>query len=138
MGKTIGPPVSKRVPAVRRPGDNHTEEAFMKYLMMVCVEHDPVEATGEPGEDVEPWVEEMDRRRVRVMGERLHGTADWTTVRVREGEVVISDGPYTETKEFIGGFDVLDCADLDEAIEIASKHPVAKFGALELRPFWPL
>jgi hypothetical protein len=110
----------------------------MKYLMMVCVEEEPAETTGKPGEDVEPWVEEMDRRGVRVLGERLHGMADWTTVRVRGGDVVVSDGPYTETKEFIGGFDVLDCADLDEAIEIASKHPVAKFGALELRPFWPL
>jgi hypothetical protein len=114
-----------------------TEEAFMKYLMMVCVEQEPVEPTGQPGEDVEPWVEEMDRRGVRVLGDRLHGISEWTTVRVRGGEVVVSDGPYTETKEFIGGFDVIECSDLDEAIEVASKHPVAKFGALELRPFWP-
>jgi hypothetical protein len=55
---------------------------------------------------------------------------------VREGEVLVSDGPFAETKEQIGGFDILDCADLDEAIEVASKHPAASFGTLELRPFW--
>ena len=49
---------------------------------------------------------------------------------------MLTDGPFAETKEQIAGYDVLDCADLDEAIEIASKHPVAAFGMLELRPFW--
>ncbi len=109
----------------------------MKYLMMVCVENDP-ERADEPNEDVEPWVEEMDRRGVHIMGARTRPSSDWTTVRVKKGEVLISDGPFAETKEFMGGFDVIEAADLDEAIEIASKHPVAKFGALELRPFWPL
>ncbi len=110
----------------------------MKYLMMVCVEGPPDDAEPmEPGEDVEPWVEEMDRRGARIMGERIRPSGDWTTVRVKKGEVLVSDGPYAETKEFMGGFDIIDAADLDEAIEIASKHPVAKFGALELRPFWP-
>jgi hypothetical protein len=106
----------------------------MKSLMMVCVEEEPTE----PVEDVGPWAEEMDGRGVRLIGDRLRDSNSWTTVRVRKGDVVISDGPYAETKEFIGGFDVIECADLDEAIEVASKHPVAKFGALELRPFWPL
>ena len=106
----------------------------MKYLMMVCVEEEPIE----PVEDVAPWAEELDRRGARLLGDRLRGSTDWTTVRVRKGETVVSDGPYAETKEFVGGFDVIDCADLDEAIEIASRHPVAKFGALELRPFWPM
>jgi hypothetical protein len=114
--------------------DNPNEEDDMKYLMMVCVE-DPDPAAPEP---VEPWVEEMDRRGARIMGERIRPSSDWTTVRVKAGEVVVSDGPFAETKEFIGGFDVIEAADLDEAIEIAAKHPVAKFGALELRPFWPL
>ena len=56
-------------------------------------------------------------------------------MRVREGEVVLADGPFAETKELIAGFDIIDCADLDEAIEVASKHPLAKRGAMELRPF---
>jgi hypothetical protein len=54
---------------------------------------------------------------------------------VRGGEVVLADGPFAETKELIGGFDILECADLDEAIEVASKHPVAQIGAMEVRPF---
>ena len=105
----------------------------MKYLMMVHVE-DP----SPDMEPVEPWVEEMDGRGVHIMGERTRPSSDWTTVRVTGGEVVVSDGPFAETKEFIGGFDIIDAVDLAEAIEIASKHPVAKFGALELRPFWPM
>jgi hypothetical protein len=47
-----------------------------------------------------------------------------------------TDGPYAETKEQMCGFDIIDCADLDEAVEIAAKHPVAKFGMVEVRPFW--
>ena len=50
--------------------------------------------------------------------------------------MLIADGPFAETKEQIAGFDIIDCADLDEAIEVASKHPVARFGKLEVRPFW--
>jgi hypothetical protein len=50
--------------------------------------------------------------------------------------VLVSDGPFAETKEQIGGFDVLECASLDEAIEVAGKHPVTRFGAIDVRPFW--
>jgi hypothetical protein len=52
--------------------------------------------------------------------------------------LLITDGPFTESREWIAGFDILDCEGLDEAIEIASKHPMARFGRLELRPFWPI
>jgi hypothetical protein len=57
-------------------------------------------------------------------------------VRVRDGDLLITDGPFAETEEQFGGCDVIECADLDEAIEGASKHPVAKFGTIEVRPFW--
>ncbi len=103
----------------------------MKYLMLVCVDED-VEQSVDPT----PWVEEMEGRGVRRLGHRLRPVRDSTTVRVRDGEVLIADGPFAETKEQIGGFDILDCADLDEAIEVASKHPSATFGLLELRPIW--
>jgi len=63
--------------------------------------------------------------------------SDATIVRLRDKEVLIADGPFAETKEQIAGYDILECADLDEAIEVASKHPVAKFGVVEVRPFWP-
>ena len=58
-------------------------------------------------------------------------------MRVLDGQVIVVDGPFAETKEQIAGFDVLECADLDEAIDLAAKHPMARFGALEVRPFWP-
>jgi hypothetical protein len=109
----------------------------MKYLMFVCV--DEALATPEATQDIErdamAWVEEMDGRGVRLQGNRLEEISTATTVRVRAGEVVLADGPFAETKELIAGFDILECADLDEAIEVAGKHPVARIGSLEVRPF---
>ena len=109
----------------------------MKYLMFVCVDHDLVtpESTKNMGPDTLAWVEEMDGRGVRVLGHELQRNESATTVRVRGGEVVLTDGPFAETKELIAGFDILECADLDEAIEVAGKHPVARIGSLEVRPF---
>ncbi|HEU4757321.1 MAG TPA: YciI family protein, partial [Agromyces sp.] len=78
-----------------------------------------------PADDnVGEWVDELEARGVSEYGERLRPEQDATTVRVRGGEVLVVDGPFTESKESIGGFDVIDVRDLDEAIEIASKHPV--------------
>jgi hypothetical protein len=51
--------------------------------------------------------------------------------------VLVTDGPFAETKEWIASFDILDCANLDEAIDIAATHPMARFGRIEIRPFWP-
>jgi len=110
----------------------------MKYLMLVCVDRAielPAEERTTIGPRVEAWVAEMDGRGVRVQGQELADVQDATTIRVRGGEVVIADGPFAETKEQIAGFDILDCADLDEAMEVAATHPVARFGTLELRPF---
>lgn len=106
--------------------------------MLVC--RDPsIELSAEQrktiGPEVEAWVQEMDERGVRLQGQELAGVQDATTIRVRGGEVVIADGPFAETKEQIAGFDILECADLDEAMEAAGKHPVARLGSLELRPF---
>lgn len=79
--------------------------------------------------------EEMSRRGVWLLGRELDYPHKAATVRVRGGETLVSDGPFAETKEVVGGFDVLDCADLDEAIEVESKSPVAKFHPFEIRPF---
>jgi hypothetical protein len=109
-------------------------ETTMRYLLLICADED-VQVTPEEGSAV-AWVEEMDGRGVRRAGSRLRPVSDATTVRLRRGEAVISDGPFAETKEQIAGFDIIECEDLDEAIEVASKHPVAKYGAVEVRPFW--
>jgi len=106
----------------------------MKYLMLVTVDPSIRLAPGDAG-DVEPWVEEMDRRGVRLLGSPVARAENATTVRVREGGLLVTDGPYAEAKEQVVGFDLIECADLDEAIEIASKHPLARRGAMDLRPF---
>ena len=108
----------------------------MKYLLLICVDDPARKPAAEDGGDVEPWVEEMDGRGVRLLGSRTRPPADATTVRVRNGEVMLTDGPYAETKEWMAGFDVIECPDLDEDIEVASKHPMARAGMVEVRPFW--
>jgi hypothetical protein len=114
--------------------DHKKEPVAMKYMMIVCI--DPTVTAAEAGEtpDVDDWVSEMDGRGVRLEGRPL-SPDEATTVRVRNGEVLVSDGPFAETKELMVGYDMLECADLDEAIEVASKHPLARRGAMELRPF---
>jgi hypothetical protein len=69
-----------------------------------------------------------------VGGEELAPAPNATTVRLREGEVLTTDGPFAETKEQLGGFYLLDCGDLDEAIELAAQIPGAQHGVIEVRP----
>ncbi len=97
----------------------------MKYLMIVCI--DPAitvtgndsDRTSTPGS--RRWTAGASASRAGALDQR-----EATTVRVRAGEVLVSDGPFAETKEFMVGYDMLDCKDLDEAIEVASKHPLAR------------
>jgi hypothetical protein len=111
----------------------------MRYMLLVCVDESiqlsPEESAG-MDRDTLAWVAEMEGRGVRLQGAPLQSVSDATTVRMRGGEVLISDGPFAETKEQIAGFDIIECADLDEAIEVAARHPVARIGTIELRPFW--
>lgn len=111
----------------------------MKYLLFIGTPKDlelGAEDRAVVQEGVMAWIGEMEGRGVRLDGHPLVPGRDATTVRVRNGEQLIADGPFAETKEQIGGFDILECRDLDEAIEVASKHPVAKFGFVEVRAFW--
>jgi hypothetical protein len=71
-------------------------------------------------------------------GEALQGTATATTVRVRDGETLTTDGPFAETKEQLGGFYLVDCKDLDEAIEVAARIPDVRRGSIEVRPIMEL
>ncbi len=106
----------------------------MKYMMFVCTDTEPGDdQAGIP--DIEEWVADNDARGRRLDGEVLGPTSAATTVRVRGGELLVTDGPFAETKEIIVGYDILECADLDEAIEVARAHPMAWTGRLELRPF---
>ncbi|MEV6757189.1 YciI family protein [Streptomyces sp. NPDC051214] len=106
----------------------------MKYVLFVAA--DPA---GEPtDENPEAWVEKWNDRGVRVEGMPLRSVAETRTVRVREDQVLVTDGPFAETTEWIAGYDLIEAADLDEAIEVAASHPMATSGRIEIRPVEPL
>jgi hypothetical protein len=119
----------------------------MKYLLLVCVEQPPSTpeeteedlADSEAGgdDDIQRWFAEIDKRGSRLIGSQVTLPATAATVRVRQGQVIISDGPFAETKEWMAGFDVIECPSMTDAVEIAALHPVAAFGMIEVRPFMP-
>lgn len=108
----------------------------MRFMMFVCSDPQP-DATPEAPEEIHGWVDDVDRRGKRITGDRLRPPVEGKTVRVRGGRKLVTDGPFTESKEVILGFDILECESMDEAIEIAAKHPMARAGRLEIRAFWP-
>jgi hypothetical protein len=109
----------------------------MKYMLMFW-DDDSAEAPAEVGEDsltaIRSWVEEMTSRGIRLHGSALSYATEASIVRVRDGKMLVSDGPYAETKEQIGGYDLIECADLDTAIEVAAAHPLASTATVEVRP----
>ncbi|MEV0455326.1 YciI family protein [Catellatospora methionotrophica] len=105
----------------------------MKYLMFVCTDTEP-DTDPAPEPDINAWVDKHDASGQRLRGMGLGPKSTATTVRVRNGQTLVSDGPFAETKELIVGFDLLECADLDEAIEVARAHPMARGGRIEIRP----
>jgi hypothetical protein len=111
----------------------------MKYMLIHCVD-ESLELSADEVTAVEAslasWIEDTVARGVNLHGSRLQPTSDATTVRMRNDEVLIADGPFAETKEQIGGYDVIECANLDEAIAVAAEHPTARIGTIEVRPFW--
>ncbi len=115
----------------------------MRYILLICTEEAGFEAMS-PEERFamdaayRDFTEEQAGRGVLQGGERLRPTTDATTVRVRDGEVLTSDGPFAETKEQIGGYYMVDCKNLDEAIEIAARIPAAGHGSIEVRPIWEM
>jgi hypothetical protein len=114
----------------------------MRYLMLHRIDEtatfEPADDPGVPGsaagQAMDAWVREMEGTGVKKYGGHLRPAGEAVTVRVRGGEVLVSDGPFAETKEQIAGFDLLECADRDAAIEIAARHPTARIGTFELRP----
>jgi len=80
------------------------------------------------------FAQEAQKRGLLTGGEPLQPTSTATTIRIRKGKTLITDGPFAETKEQLAGSYVLDCKDLDEAIEMATKIPDALFGSVEIRP----
>ena len=113
----------------------------MKYALLIYgpevsqEDIDPAEAQQVMAEYA-AFSERITTRDINKGGEALHETASATTVRVRDGETLATDGPFAETKEALGGFYLVDVADLDEAIEVAAQIPGARTGSVEIRPVW--
>jgi hypothetical protein len=101
-------------------------------MMFVCTDPEPDTDT-ESLPDIDRWVADNDAAGRRLIGDQLAPPSVAKTVRVRNNEVLLSDGPFAETKELIVGFDLLECADLAEAIEVARTHPMARVGRIEIR-----
>jgi hypothetical protein len=112
----------------------------MRYLLLIYTE-EPTDAVPEDVmakelEGYNAFTQEVRDRGLFEAGEALHPVASATTVRVRDGQTVTTDGPFAETKEALGGFYLINARDLDEAIELAAKIPASQHGSIEVRPIF--
>jgi hypothetical protein len=113
----------------------------MRYVLLVCG-NDAEQLTAEQAQErYQGYVAceaAMKARGAFVDRERLRPTESATTVRVRDGELVLADGPFAETKEQIAGYFLVDCQNLDEAIDLAALVPAAHYSMVEVRPVWEM
>jgi hypothetical protein len=131
----------RAVPDRRQGETNPTKEKTMRYVLMTALDEsaglrDPELESDEISPEYAAFMKDAADRGVLLGGERLRLTSDATTVRVRNGETLTTDGPFAETKEQLAGYFIVDCKNLDEAIEVASRIPGAKDGSIEVRPIW--
>jgi hypothetical protein len=111
----------------------------MRYALFVCADESEElteEAVQERWKAFMRFQNDLEARGALVLLQRLQPTSAATKVSKRGGELVVADGPFAETREQIAGFYVIECADLDEALEIAAQNPAAEFGTVEVRPVW--
>jgi hypothetical protein len=113
----------------------------MKYMLLMYA--DESKASEIPPEELQAvqqawfaYMAEAQAAGVLIANDGLQPVTTATTVRVRNGKSLITDGPFAETHEQFGGYSVLECADLDDAIRWAEKIPTVKYGSIEIRPFW--
>jgi hypothetical protein len=114
----------------------------MKFLLLVCWDAEQMDAQTEPdpneprNEEGFPWLDDLQARGMWVTGDQLAPPRRARSVRVRDRKPLVTDGPFVETKEAVGGFDIIECGSFDEAVQIAAGHPVAEIGTIEVRPLW--
>lgn len=111
----------------------------MRYVLLIYVNESVYESQSpeDQARDYQAYStfgEEAEKRGYAPQGEALQAIATATTVQVREGKILTTDGPFAETKEQLGGFYMITCKDLDEAIAMAAKIPGARYGSIEIRP----
>jgi hypothetical protein len=112
----------------------------MKFLMIHWIDDAALPPVGSDediafDQEIDAWDAEMKGRGVLAGGGRLQPVSTATTICMRDGEVLATDGPFAETKEQIAGYVVLECASLAEAIEVSSRHPTVRYGTFELRAY---
>jgi hypothetical protein len=110
----------------------------MEYLMLITDEDADGDTWQPEGADFAAWAADADAEGARIRGNRLRPNGEATIVRSRGGEVLVTDAPLSESKEWIAGYDILEVASLDEAVAVASRHPRARTGHITLHPIWPL
>ena len=115
----------------------------MEYLLLIHDDESVYATLSENelsslGQEYGAYTEALKTSGVYRDGRQLQPSSASTTVTVRDGEQVVTDGPFAETKEQLGGFYLVEAADLDEAIEIASQIPSADYGTIEVRPVWEM
>jgi len=111
----------------------------VRYLLLIYNTESPTtepQASPETTATYNAFTRDLQERGILEAGEALHPTSAATTVRVRDGETIATDGPFAETKEALGGFYLLKARDLDEAIELAARIPASRTGSVEIRPIW--
>jgi hypothetical protein len=106
----------------------------VQYLLLICGDESGAEHADE---GCGGWTQEMTQRGLLRATGGLRPPAEAKTVRVRRRQLLLSDGPFAETKEQIAGLCILECADLDEAVAAAARHPAAGYGTIEVRPMLP-
>ena len=104
----------------------------MKYLCLVYIEEQKLDAV--PDSECMAYGESIRKSGHQIAAEALQPVHTATTIRVRDGKVSMTDGPFAETKEQLAGFYLIDAKDLDEAIQLAAKIPPARVGSIEVRP----
>lgn len=111
----------------------------MKYLCLVYHEEQKLDALSQPQMDALVgacigWIEELEKSGHHIYSAGLQSVRTASTVRHRSGKLSVTDGPFAETKEFLGGFTLINARDLNEALQIAAKFPAARLGSMEVRP----
>ncbi|MBI5193900.1 MAG: transcription initiation protein [Nitrospirae bacterium] len=107
----------------------------MQYLLIICHD-DAFTPTETLVPDIVAWVKKMEDRGVRVHGNPLRPASDATTVRVRKGKLLRTNGPFASSKEKMCAYELIECENVEEAIDVASQHPMAKVATIEVRPVW--
>ncbi len=110
----------------------------MQYMLLIYGDPSTPPRSEEESEalfqDFAAWSKDLRSRGVVVAGNPLAPTSSATTVRVRDGKSLIMDGPFAETKEYLGGFCIIEAQSLDDMLEVAARCPGAKYGSVEIRP----